>query len=122
MLVVEDDKLTQSIDRYTLEHLEANPKFANNGSEAIELIKTKEFDLILMDIYMPVQDGLDTTRWIRDLDDDYFKNVPIFALTSFPNHEHTEEILEAGMNEHLVKPLNIEDFCMKLIKYKFKRH
>ena len=120
VLIVEDDKDTQFIDKGMLAQVGLNPTFANNGNEAIEAIKTKKYDLILMDVYMPIQDGLDTTRWIRDMEDEYFKNVPIFALTSFPTKEHTLEILEAGMNEHLVKPLDIDEFCMKVVKYKFR--
>lgn len=120
VLIVEDDQDTQFIDKGMLAQIGITPTFANNGNEAIEEIKTKKYDLILMDVFMPVQDGLDTTRWIRDMDDEYFKNVPIFALTSFPTKEHTHEIIDAGMNEHLVKPLDIDEFSMKVIKYKFR--
>ena len=120
VLIVEDDEATQFIDKGMLAQVGLIPQFANNGNEAIEEIKKQVYDLVLMDVYMPVQDGLDTTRWIREMKGDYFKNVPIFALTSFPTKEHTEEILEAGMNEHLIKPLDIDEFCMKVIKYKFR--
>jgi len=120
VLIVEDDEATQFIDKGMLGQVGLIPQFANNGNEAIEEIKKQVYDLVLMDVFMPVQDGLDTTRWIREMEGDYFKNVPIFALTSFPTKEHTEEILEAGMNEHLIKPLDIDEFCMKVIKYKFR--
>lgn len=120
VLIVEDDEATQFIDKGMLAQVGLIPQFANNGNEAIEEIKKQVYDLVLMDVFMPVQDGLDTTRWIREMEGDYFKNVPIFALTSFPTKEHTEEILEAGMNEHLIKPLDIDEFCMKVIKYKFR--
>ncbi|MDH5367829.1 MAG: response regulator [Cyclobacteriaceae bacterium] len=120
VLVVEDDKDTQFVDKGMLASIGVTPKFANNGLEAIEEVQKQKYDLVLMDVNMPVQDGLDATRWIRDMEGDYFKNVPIFALTSFPTREHTEEIIESGMNEHLVKPLDIDEFCMKMIKYKFR--
>lgn len=120
VLVVEDDKTTQYIDKGMLSQIGVTPTFANNGSEAIEEIKKRNYDLILMDVYMPVQDGLDATRWIRDMEDDYFKNVPIFALTSFPTQEHKQEIFDSGMNEHLVKPLDLGEFCQKAMKYSFR--
>lgn len=120
VLVVEDDKDTQFVDKGMLARVGVIPEFANNGNEAIEEIKKQEYDLVLMDVSMPVQDGLDTTRWIRSMEGDYYKDIPIFALTSFPTREHTEEIIEAGMNEHLIKPLDIDEFCMKMIKYKFR--
>ena len=63
---------------------------------------------------MPVQDGLDAVRWIRDIDDEYFKTIPIIAVTSFETTEHTSEIMEAGMNSHLVKPFNLEKFKISL--------
>ncbi|MDH5474872.1 MAG: response regulator [Cyclobacteriaceae bacterium] len=120
VLVVEDDKDTQFIDKGMLLHVGVIPQFANNGNEAIAEIQKQEYDLVLMDVYMPVQDGLDTTRWIREMEGEYYKNIPIFALTNFPSKEHTQEIIDAGMNEHLVKPLDIDAFCMKMVKYKFR--
>jgi CheY-like chemotaxis protein len=61
-----------------------------------------------MDIVMPGEDGINTVRWIRDSEDEYFKTLPIFALTSFSTEQHTAEILEAGLNGHLIKPLNVD--------------
>ncbi len=120
VLMVEDDMLTQKINRITLGKAPITITIVSNGNEAIEELNKKCYDLVLMDVYMPVQDGLDTTRWIRDLDDPYFKEVPIFALTNFPSDEHREEILASGMNEHLVKPITLQEFYEKVSKYSFR--
>jgi len=72
---------------------------------------------VLMDIGMPVQDGMDTVRWLREHDDDYYRAIPIFALTNFRTAEHTREILDAGMNEHLIKPLNEYELKRVIDKY-----
>jgi CheY-like chemotaxis protein len=73
-----------------------------------------------MDVQMPVQDGLDTVRWVRDMDDEYNKNIPIIAVTSFDTAEHTAGIIEAGMNDHLVKPFNLEKLKKSLSKILMK--
>lgn len=118
--MVEDDILTQKINRATLSKAPITMTIVSNGNEAIEELDKKCYDLVLMDVYMPVQDGLDTTRWIRDLEDAYFKEVPIFALTNFPSDEHRTEIIGAGMNEHLVKPITLQEFYEKASKYSFR--
>lgn len=116
-LVVEDDKVVQTIIKSNLASLGIEAECVNDGVRAIEAVKKVKFDFILMDIQMPEQDGLDATRWIRDERDESLKNVPIFALTSYSSPDHTEEILEAGMNEHLKKPFTLEKILPILEKY-----
>jgi CheY-like chemotaxis protein len=117
-LVVEDDRMVQTIIKANLESVGILPVVAGNGIEAIEAIKKNEFDFVLMDIRMPDQDGLDATRWIRDIEfSDTIRHVPIFALTSYSSDAHTQEILDAGMNEHLVKPFRLENLLPLLDKY-----
>jgi CheY-like chemotaxis protein len=117
-LVVEDDRMIQTIIRANLESVGIKPVVAGNGVEAIDAIKKNEFDFILMDIRMPDQDGLDATRWIRDIEfSDTIRHVPIFALTTYSSDAHTQEILDAGMNEHLVKPFKLESLLPLLEKY-----
>jgi CheY-like chemotaxis protein len=117
ILVVEDNPVYQYIVERHLKNLKVNSKTVSTGVQAIEALKTKEFDLVLMDINMPEQDGLDAARWIRDIDDDYYKNIPIFALTSFGEEAHTAEILESGMNEHMQKPFDTETFLKYVEKH-----
>jgi CheY-like chemotaxis protein len=116
-LVVEDDRFIQTIIKTNLNSIGIQNVVASNGIEAIAALKEKQFDFVMMDIHMPQQDGLDATRWIRDVSDGSIKNIPIFALTSYSSPEHTEEILQAGMNEHLVKPFRLENLLDILNKY-----
>jgi CheY-like chemotaxis protein len=117
-LVVEDDRFIQSVIKANLESIGIPAVIAGNGVEAIQAFKTDAFDFVLMDIRMPEEDGLDTSRWIRDEEiDNFVRHVPIFALTSYGSKEHTREILEAGMDEHMVKPFRLEIFIPILDKY-----
>jgi CheY-like chemotaxis protein len=117
-LVVEDDRVIQTVIKAHLESIGIPTVVAGNGIEAIEAIKSDAFDFVLMDIRMPDQDGLDATRWIRDVEiDKTVRHVPIFALTTYSSDEHTQEILEAGMDEHMVKPFRLDIFVKILDKY-----
>lgn len=117
-LVVEDDRVIQTIIKANLSSVGIPAVVANNGVEAIESLKQNTFDFILMDIRMPDQDGLDATRWIREIEINGDKrSIPIFALTSYDSTQHTEEIRNAGMNEHLVKPFQLNNFLSILKKY-----
>lgn len=108
VLIVEDDPIMQLVVQKKLDTINILHDTVNNGVEAIEALKSKRYDFVLMDIAMPHQDGLDSIRWIRDSDDEYNKNIPVFALTTYSSLDHTNEILEAGMNGHLVKPFDLE--------------
>lgn len=117
-LVVDDDRLIQTIIKSNLESVGIKAVVASNGIEAIEAVKTNNFDFVLMDIRMPGQDGLDATRWIRDIEwNQTVRYIPIFALTTYDSDQHTMEILDAGMNEHLVKPFRLENLLPLLDKY-----
>ena len=117
-LVVEDDPLIRTVIKANLESIGIPAVLATNGIQAIEAMKTDTFDFVLMDIRMPGQDGLDATRWIRDAEvDGALRHIPIFALTTYESVEHTNEILEAGMDEHLVKPFSLPALIRLLDKY-----
>jgi CheY-like chemotaxis protein len=79
---------------------------AVNGAEAVEAVGTTEFDVILMDVQMPVMDGLTATRHIRALASPRASRVPIIAMTANVLPEQITRCLEAGMNDHLGKPIN----------------
>ena len=84
---------------------------AENGKEAVELFAASPiggFDCILMDVMMPVMDGLEATRIIRNMERKDAKTVPIIALSANAFAEDTQMAKEAGMNEHLSKPLDME--------------
>ena len=89
---------------------------AINGKEALEKLKKKTFDLILMDIQMPIMDGFEATKEIRKSSAKY-ANIPIVALTAGVMAEDLEKCLEIGMNDFLTKPVEYNDLVATLAKH-----
>jgi CheY-like chemotaxis protein len=116
-LIVDDDPVLRMIMTKELQSVGLRSMVASNGTEAIQSLKDNKFDFILMDISMPGQDGLDATRWIREMEDTSNNGIPIFAVTSFGSQEHTAEILDAGFNEHFVKPFDLNKLLQCLDRY-----
>ena len=111
ILLVEDNELNAEIAKTVLEDVGALITRAENGQQALELFKEKPagtFDVILMDLMMPVMDGYTATRKIRDLERSDAKTVPIRAMTATAFQEDAEKCIAVGMNAHLAKPLDIE--------------
>lgn len=120
ILLVEDNALNREIAREMLEEKGAEVILAENGKEAVELFSEKPegtFDIILMDIMMPVMDGLEATRQIRAMKRKDAVKVPIIALTANAFSEDVQKSREAGMNEHMSKPLNYDTLSGKIAKY-----
>jgi len=116
ILIVEDNIMAQQFMKKYLEIENCNFNLANNGHEAIELCKKNNFDLILMDLYMPKMSGIEATKKI--LNDDTIKNKPIIiALTATALEIDKKECQEAGMNDFLSKPIKQKDLKSILIKY-----
>jgi CheY-like chemotaxis protein len=90
---------------------------ANNGKEALELLKPDSFDLVLMDLQMPVMDGLTATKEIRAKEEEYFKKVPILAMSARAFQKDKEECYDAGMNSYIVKPIDPTLLYEDLAKY-----
>jgi CheY-like chemotaxis protein len=94
---------------------------AVNGKEAVDKFaasKPGDFDAVLMDVMMPVMNGYDATRAIRNLEHPMAKTIPIIAMTANAYREDVEMAMEAGMNEHIAKPINIQLLLTVLDKYK----
>ena len=111
ILLVEDNELNVEIAKTVLEDVGALITRAENGQQALELFKEKPagtFDVILMDLMMPVMDGYTATRKIRELERSDAKTVPIIAMTANAFQEDAEKCIAVGMNAHLAKPLDIE--------------
>jgi signal transduction histidine kinase/DNA-binding response OmpR family regulator len=106
ILLVEDNQMNQELAVSLLNSVGLTAMIANNGKEALDMLKKDAFDLVLMDIQMPIMDGLTATREIRAREDEYFKKVPILAMSARAFQKDTEECLEAGMNAHIVKPID----------------
>lgn len=116
VLYVEDVVTNQFLIDEILSDWGIKVKMASDGFEALEMIREKCYDLVLMDIQMPGIDGLETTRRIRAMDDDYFKNLPILALTASTNDSTKDEIFLAGMQDFVLKPINVDDLRTKIVE------
>ena len=111
ILLVEDYEINMEIARFVLENEGAQVQEAWNGKEAVDLFAASEpggYDVILMDLMMPVMDGYTATRKIRELERSDAKTVPIIAMTANAFQEDAEKCIAVGMNAHLAKPLDIE--------------
>ncbi len=105
VLVVEDNAVNQRVAQKTLEHLGHRVTIAGTGNEAVELASTTPFEVILMDLQLPDLDGTEAARRIRE----HARRVPIIALTADATAEDRERCINAGMNDHLSKPLRRAD-------------
>jgi signal transduction histidine kinase/ActR/RegA family two-component response regulator len=112
ILIVEDNKINQMITRKILEGKNFSCEVANNGEEAVQAAKSKKYDLILMDIHMPIKDGKEATKEIRTFD----REIPIIALTAVTLHESEKEFYEIGFDDIIPKPFKMDEFFKKIQK------
>ena len=120
LLIAEDNELNAEIAKTLLEDEGAIITLVHNGQQAIDMFKEKPqgtFDAILMDVMMPVVDGLSATRSIRALDREDAKKIPIIAVTANAFDEAVKRCIEAGMNAHLPKPLEMNKVVETIAKY-----
>jgi len=117
MLLAEDVEINREILISLLEPTRLNIESAENGAVAVSMYSAapEKYDIIFMDVQMPEMDGYDATRRIRELDVPSAKTVPIVAMTANVFREDIERCLDAGMNDHLGKPLEIS-IVLELIK------
>jgi len=110
ILLVEDNLLNQRIVTFSLKKFNHDVVIANNGVEAIEHFISKKFDVILMDIMMPVMDGLEATVKIREFEtkNQIGKRTPIIALTANTMDNDRDKCISYGMDEFMAKPFDIE--------------
>ncbi len=116
ILVVEDNLTNQIVIKSLLTKLGYNPKFANNGAEALEQMNSETFELIFMDMQMPVLDGVETTTEIRTKNEAYSEPV-IIALTANAMQEDREKCMEAGMDDFLSKPVKKDEILNTINKW-----
>ena len=120
ILVVEDNELNLEIAVFSLEAAGLNVSTAINGLEAVQLFeksKPYEYDIILMDIMMPVMDGLEATRRIRTCTHPRGATVPIIAISANAFADDIQKAKNAGMNEHLAKPFEMEKVLRAISRY-----
>ena len=120
VLLVEDNELNMEIARYLLEEAGIQVTAAKNGQEALDIFEQseeQEIDLILMDIMMPVMDGLEATRRIRTCTHPRGATVPIIAISANAFADDIQKAKNAGMNEHLAKPFEMEKVLRAISRY-----
>lgn len=121
ILLVEDNELNREIAQALLEEAGAETVMAADGRQAVNIFQDSQvgyFDAILMDIMMPVLDGLEATKEIRNLNRKDAATVPIIAMTANAFAEDAKKSADAGMNEHLTKPLDSDKLLETLAKYR----
>ncbi|MCL2122652.1 MAG: response regulator [Desulfovibrionaceae bacterium] len=117
ILLVEDNDINQQIAAELLEMAGAVVTTANNGKEALDLLLQRQFDAVLMDIQMPILDGLEAARRARELPVPGIRALPILAMTAHALETDRKKSLQAGMQDHLTKPINPELLYASLAKW-----
>ena len=114
VLVADDNPMNRLLVKKILSTWNCNLQFAENGEEAIQKLTAGDYDIILMDLHMPVLDGYNASRLIRELPDPVKANIPIIALTASVAGNLYEKIKMAGMNDYVLKPFRTEDLYVKI--------
>ncbi len=124
ILLVEDNLINQKVSLHTLHTLGFEVDLAENGQIAIEKYKQNQYDLILMDIQMPVMDGITATKIIRQLElkKKPKENIQIVAITANSLKDDRQKCLEAGMNEYISKPFDLEKFPLIISQLSFQNN
>ena len=120
LLLVEDHKMNQLVACKTLEKQWKSIKItiANNGQEAIDILKEKkDFDIILMDIQMPILDGYETTQYIRNEMPSEIAKIPILAMTAHAHIAKDDKFKEYGMDDYVLKPFEPKQLFEKIAHY-----
>ena len=115
LLLVEDNLINQLVATEILNQEQIDVVCAGNGREAIKMLETQSYDAVLMDVQMPVMNGLEATRAIRKMP--HLKKLPIIAMTADAMQDNREHCLEAGMNDFVTKPVNRQELLLTLSKY-----
>jgi signal transduction histidine kinase/BarA-like signal transduction histidine kinase len=116
ILLVEDNDINKMIALEMLEETGVDVDVAVNGAEAIEQVQQQQYELILMDVQMPIMDGYEATRGIRALGGE-FKSIPIIAMTAHALEGDSSKSLEAGMDYHISKPFDPEDLIAIIVRF-----
>jgi CheY-like chemotaxis protein len=114
VLLVEDNLINQKIIQLSLKKIVKTIDVANNGKEALDKFGSNKYDLILMDIQMPVMDGIVATRKIREIESSAGSFTPIIAITANALSGDKEVCIAAGMNDYIAKPFQIEVLIQKM--------
>jgi CheY-like chemotaxis protein len=120
LLLVEDNTINQKIVVLSLKNYIKNIDVANNGKEALDKFGTSRYDIILMDVQMPVIDGFLATKKIREIEATTNSHTPIIAITANALHGDREKCLDAGMDDYISKPFQVEVLVEKIKQLLFQ--
>jgi signal transduction histidine kinase/DNA-binding response OmpR family regulator/HPt (histidine-containing phosphotransfer) domain-containing protein len=115
VLLVEDNEINQELAMELLSSNGILVEVANNGREALDILQKNKFDGVLMDCQMPVMDGYEATRRLRA--QERFKDLPVLAMTANAMAGDRDKVLEAGMNDHIAKPINVREMFAIMAKW-----
>ncbi len=117
VLVAEDSSVIQNLTKKILQMQNYEISSVKNGQQVLDALAEKRFDIILMDINMPVMDGMECSRNIRALADPEKAQIPIVAITGNAQNYSIDEFKDAGINDYLPKPLNFDTLVETVKKY-----
>ncbi len=115
ILLVEDNNINQMIAQALLKKKGHRVDIANNGQEALEMLKNKAYSIVLMDIQMPIMDGLSATKIIRD--SGQYNDLPVIAMSAHAMMGDREKSIASGMNDHITKPIEPEILYSTIVKW-----
>ncbi len=118
ILVAEDNAINQRVARFVIEKLGHKVDIAEDGKKAVEMYKTGNYDIIFMDIQMPIMDGLEATKIIRVIEEENMseKSIPIVAMTANTMKGDKENFLNSGMNDYIGKPFKASELSQLIYK------
>lgn len=117
VLVAEDSSVIQNLTKKILQIQNYSISSVKNGEQVLKNLETENYDVILMDINMPVMDGMECAKKIRSLSDKEKAETPIIAITGNAKNYTMEDFKAVGINEYLPKPLNFDDLVETVKKY-----
>lgn len=117
VLVADDNEINRMVVEEMLRPYGMQVDTAINGRQAVDMVKQKKYDIVFMDHIMPEMDGIEAVKAIRGLEGDYYKEIPVIALTANAAEEQQKEYIQAGMDDYICKPVDMEEISGKIRKW-----
>lgn len=111
VLIADDNEINREVAVLLLEPLQMQIDTAEDGAEALEMIQKNRYDLVFMDHWMPVMNGVEATAALRRMEGEYYQKLPVIALTADAMEEAKQEFTAAGMNDFVAKPIEMKEIC-----------
>ncbi len=116
ILVADDNEINRMVVEEMLKPYGMHIDTAVNGRQAVDMVQQEKYDIVFMDHIMPEMDGIEAVKAIRELEGDYYKEIPVIALTANAAEEQKKEYIQAGMDGYICKPVSIEEISSKIRK------